>query len=239
MEGSISIHERAAKKLLPIYKSLLFKVQQLEKRRAPSPDRAGQKARGGRTDNERDTSAPNENGRAGRLLDFHDGAQSANDSSDGDSKSLAEHVGRGAGGGLTRPSSGKAAGARSKSGLKRKRSNNAGHTVVKGPVNNVDLRHILGFLNQTEWIQNLNIGNIMQIAPLKQEEMTAVRRNEEMLSRESFLDVISFLIVGYFCARRPRSASSFSSRTRSASSTTSASMVARRRVSCGTRCHST
>ena len=30
----------------------------------------------------------------------------------------------------------------------------------------VDLRHILGFLNQTEWIQNLNIGNIMQISPL-------------------------------------------------------------------------
>lgn len=24
-----------------------------------------------------------------------------------------------------------------------------------------DLRHILGFLNQTEWVQNLNIGNIM------------------------------------------------------------------------------
>ena len=40
----------------------------------------------------------------------------------------------------------------------------------------------------------------MQIAPLKQEEMTALRRNEEMLSRESFLDIISFLIVGYFCA---------------------------------------
>mgnify|MGYP006889593099 CR=1 FL=1 len=81
---------------------------------------------------------------------------SANESSDVDSKS-AENVGRG---GLTRPSSSKAAGARSKSGLKRKRSNN-GHTVVKGPVSNVDLRHILGFLNQTEWIQNLNIGNIM------------------------------------------------------------------------------
>lgn len=147
LEGSISIHERVAKKLLPIYKSLLYKVQQLEKRRAPSPDRAGQKNRGGRTDNERDTSAPNENGRGGRLLDFHDGAHSANDSSDGDSKSLAENLGRGAGGGLTRPSSGKAAAARSKSGLKRKRSNNARHMVVKGPVTNVDLRHILGFLN--------------------------------------------------------------------------------------------
>lgn len=65
---------------------------------------------------------------------------------------------------------------------------------------NVDLRHILGFLNQTEWIQNLNIGNIMQIGPLKLEDLTLLRRNEECLSRDSFLEVISFLIVGYFCA---------------------------------------
>jgi hypothetical protein len=66
--------------------------------------------------------------------------------------------------------------------------------------NNVDLRHILGFLNQTEWIQNLNIGNIMQIAPIRLDELTQTRRNEDCLARESFLDVISFLIVGYFCA---------------------------------------
>ena len=74
------------------------------------------------------------------------------------------------------------------------------HPVVRGTVTNVDLRHILGFLNQTEWIQNLNIGNIMQIAALKAEDMTQVRRNEEALTRDSFLDLISFLIVGYFCA---------------------------------------
>lgn len=35
-----------------------------------------------------------------------------------------------------------------------------------------DLRHILGFLNQTEWVQNLNIGNIMQITPIRLEELT-------------------------------------------------------------------
>ena len=58
----------------------------------------------------------------------------------------------------------------------------------------------MGFLNQTEWIQNLNIGNIMQIGPLKLDDLTLMRRNEECLSRESFLEVISFLIVGYFCA---------------------------------------
>ena len=40
----------------------------------------------------------------------------------------------------------------------------------------------------------------MQIAPVKLDELCAVRRNEEALARESFLEVISFLIVGYFCA---------------------------------------
>ena len=40
----------------------------------------------------------------------------------------------------------------------------------------------------------------MQIAPIKQEELCQVRLNEECLSRDSFLEVISFLIVGYFCA---------------------------------------
>ena len=62
------------------------------------------------------------------------------------------------------------------------------------------MRHILGFLNQTEWIQNLNIGNIMQISPVKLEDLCQIRRNEECLARESFLEIISFLIVGYFCA---------------------------------------
>jgi hypothetical protein len=29
-----------------------------------------------------------------------------------------------------------------------------------------DMKNILGYLNQNEWIYSLNIGNIMQIAPL-------------------------------------------------------------------------
>jgi len=40
----------------------------------------------------------------------------------------------------------------------------------------------------------------MQIGPLKLDELTVIRNNDECLSRESFLEVISFLIVGYFCA---------------------------------------
>ena len=40
----------------------------------------------------------------------------------------------------------------------------------------------------------------MQIAPVKLDELCMIRRNEDCLSRDSFLEVISFLIVGYFCA---------------------------------------
>jgi hypothetical protein len=40
----------------------------------------------------------------------------------------------------------------------------------------------------------------MQIAPVKLDELCMIRPNEDCLSRESFLEVISFLIVGYFCA---------------------------------------
>lgn len=40
----------------------------------------------------------------------------------------------------------------------------------------------------------------MQIAPVKLDELCQIRRNEDCLARESFLEVISFLIVGYFCA---------------------------------------
>lgn len=31
---------------------------------------------------------------------------------------------------------------------------------------NSDMKNILGYLNQSEWVYSLNIGNIMQISPL-------------------------------------------------------------------------
>lgn len=33
-------------------------------------------------------------------------------------------------------------------------------------VGEADMKNILGYLNQNEWIFSLNIGNIMQVAPL-------------------------------------------------------------------------
>ena len=61
------------------------------------------------------------------------------------------------------------------------------------------MRHILGFLNQSEWILSLNIGNIMQITPIQLEDLASLRRNEQELDRFAFLETVSFLCVGYFC----------------------------------------
>ena len=61
------------------------------------------------------------------------------------------------------------------------------------------MRTILGFLNQNEWISNMNIGNIMQISLFKMKDLLLSSRNEDQMSRESFLEKLSLLIVSYFC----------------------------------------
>jgi hypothetical protein len=63
----------------------------------------------------------------------------------------------------------------------------------------IDMRTVLGFLNQSEWIMNMNIGNIMQIQPVRMRDFLQSSRNETALSRESFLEKIQLLIVAYFC----------------------------------------
>lgn len=62
-----------------------------------------------------------------------------------------------------------------------------------------DMRSVLGFLNQNEWIYNLNIGNIMQIQPIAMKEFLAETNDEGELSRDSFLSKLAILIVTYFC----------------------------------------
>lgn len=61
------------------------------------------------------------------------------------------------------------------------------------------MKNVLGFLNQNEWIQNLNIGNIMQMTPITIKDLLSSNRNEIELCRDSFLEKISLLGVSYFC----------------------------------------
>lgn len=61
------------------------------------------------------------------------------------------------------------------------------------------MRHILGHLNQNEWILGLNIGDVIQIQPIRIKDLMISQRNEDQLSRDSFLEKIQLLIVSYFC----------------------------------------
>lgn len=45
-----------------------------------------------------------------------------------------------------------------------------------------DMRSILGFLNQNEWVYNLNIGNIMQIQPICNRDLLFVYKDEYELT---------------------------------------------------------
>ena len=56
-----------------------------------------------------------------------------------------------------------------------------------------DMRNILGFLNQNEWVYNLNIGNVMQISSVSHVEMMHIPRTEYELSREAFIEKITIL----------------------------------------------
>jgi hypothetical protein len=65
--------------------------------------------------------------------------------------------------------------------------------------NNINMKVLLGYLNQSEWMYLLNIGNIMQITPLTIHDMHSVASIDVELSRDSIIEKISYLAVSYFC----------------------------------------
>ena len=64
---------------------------------------------------------------------------------------------------------------------------------------NINMRVLLGYLNQSEWMYLLNIGNIMQITPLTIHDLLSTPGIEIELARDSVIEKISFLAVSYFC----------------------------------------
>lgn len=66
-------------------------------------------------------------------------------------------------------------------------------------VGEADMKNILGYLNQNEWIFSLNIGNIMQVAPLTMQDLLSYNAPIIELTREYVLEKLCFLCVSYFC----------------------------------------
>eukprot|EP00347_Sterkiella_histriomuscorum_P010654 403375442 len=63
----------------------------------------------------------------------------------------------------------------------------------------IDMKNILGYLNQGEWTQTLSIGSIMQLQPFSLRDLLEQGKNELELTRDSFIAKVSFLAVSYFC----------------------------------------
>lgn len=61
------------------------------------------------------------------------------------------------------------------------------------------MKNLLGYLNQSEWMYSLNIGNIMQISPLTLQDFMSQTSLQLEISREFILEKMCFLSVSYFC----------------------------------------
>jgi hypothetical protein len=63
----------------------------------------------------------------------------------------------------------------------------------------LDMRCLLGSLSNSDWLMNLNIGNIMQLSPMTLYDLYSTTDKELELTRESVLDKISLIASSYFC----------------------------------------
>lgn len=80
-----------------------------------------------------------------------------------------------------------------------KTNSRLGSGSINLDVGEADMKNILGYLNQNEWIYSLNIGNIMQIAPLTLADFLTATAPVIELTREYVLEKLCFLCVSYFC----------------------------------------
>ena len=64
---------------------------------------------------------------------------------------------------------------------------------------NIDMRNLLGFLNQNLYHDYLNITNIMKLKRLDFRDVYGIRSTDLMLTRENVIERIMLLITAYFC----------------------------------------
>jgi hypothetical protein len=61
----------------------------------------------------------------------------------------------------------------------------------------LNMKAVLGYLNQSEWLYLLNIGNIMQITPLTVHDLYSNQTFEVELTRDSILEKVTFQFFIY------------------------------------------
>ena len=78
--------------------------------------------------------------------------------------------------------------------------NAAGATSMPNVKPRLNMKAVLGYLNQSEWLYLLNIGNIMQITPMTVHDLYTNHTFEVELTRDSILEkvriILSYLFLG-------------------------------------------
>jgi len=78
-------------------------------------------------------------------------------------------------------------------------SDNSNHSVDSLENMTINMKSLLGYLNQSEWLYLFNIGNIMQIIPLTINDLYSEQLIDVEFGRDSILEKISYLAISYFC----------------------------------------
>ena len=58
---------------------------------------------------------------------------------------------------------------------------------------------MLGVRKFDDWINNLEIGNVMHLTPMNSDELTAKLDRTHEINKDAMLEKIILLIVSYFC----------------------------------------
>jgi len=63
----------------------------------------------------------------------------------------------------------------------------------------LNVRNILGVKHQDDWVFNLNIGNVMHLAPMNSDELSVRLDRTHELNKDAMLEKIILFVVSYFC----------------------------------------
>ena len=77
-----------------------------------------------------------------------------------------------------------------------------GHITITNKKTNerkIDMRNMLGFMNQNLYHDYLNITNIMKLKRLDFRDVYSIRSPDLMITRENLIERIMILITSYFC----------------------------------------
>ena len=63
----------------------------------------------------------------------------------------------------------------------------------------LNVRNTLGVKNSQDWIFNLNIGNVMHLNMMKEQELNAKIENTHELTKDTMLEKVVLITSAYFC----------------------------------------